>query len=252
MLQPDPAKGPATGIVEVKVTFFWRYPAFLAALALLPGTTVAEPVQSLQAIADAASRAAATRAAQAGFEDLKVTVQPLDQRLRLPACGAPLAAAVTGSSPRLGSMSVKVRCAEPSPWSLYVQATVLATLEVPVLVRSVGRGERIVRSDLELVQREIGTRPGTLILDPARIVGLEARRDLPAGSTLQQGQLAAPLLVERGQTVTLVAGSAGLEVRMQGRALDSGAAGDRLRVTNLSSGRAVEGVVAEDGTVRIP
>lgn len=239
------------------MTFFWRYPALLAALAVAalavpPRTAAAEPVQSLRAIADAASRTAAARATQAGFDDLQVTVQPLDQRLRLPACAVPLATAVTANSPRLGSMSVKVRCPEPSPWSLYVQATVLATLEVPVLVRSVGRGERIVGSDLELAQREIGARPGTLILDPARIVGLEARRDLPAGSTLQQGLLAAPLLVERGQTVTLVAGSAGLEVRMQGRALDSGAAGDRLRVTNLSSGRAVEGVVAEDGTVRIP
>ena len=239
------------------MTLFWRYPALFAAraltvLALLPLTAAAEPVQSLQAIADAASRAAAARATGAGFADLQVTVQPLDRRLRLPACGAPLATAVTGNSPRLGTMSVKVRCAEPSTWSLYVQATVLATLEVPVLLRSVGRGERIVRSDLELVRREIGTRPGTLILDPARIVGLEARRDLPAGSALQQGLLAAPLLVKRGQTVTLEAGSAGLEVRMQGRALDSGAAGDRLRVTNLSSGRTVEGIVAEDGTVRIP
>jgi len=41
-------------------------------------------------------------------------------------------------------------------------------------------------------------------------------------------------------------------VRMQGKAMGSGAAGDRLVVTNLNSGRRVEGIVRRDGTVQIP
>ncbi|MEM9398025.1 MAG: flagella basal body P-ring formation protein FlgA, partial [Pseudomonadota bacterium] len=36
------------------------------------------------------------------------------------------------------------------------------------------------------------------------------------------------------------------------KALASGAEGDRLRVTNLSSGRRLEGIVLADGTVRVP
>ena len=52
--------------------------------------------------------------------------------------------------------------------------------------------------------------------------------------------------------MTLVAGTKGLEVRMQGKAMGNGAEGDRLLVTNLSSGRRIEGVVLADGSVRIP
>jgi flagella basal body P-ring formation protein FlgA len=64
--------------------------------------------------------------------------------------------------------------------------------------------------------------------------------------------VALPELVVRGQTVTLVAGSPGVEVRMQGKALASGAEGDRLMVSNLRSGRRVEGIVLSDGSVQIP
>lgn len=52
--------------------------------------------------------------------------------------------------------------------------------------------------------------------------------------------------------VTLVAGSEGLQVQMQGKAMANGAAGDRLLVTNINSGRRVEGIVLSDGSVRIP
>ena len=52
--------------------------------------------------------------------------------------------------------------------------------------------------------------------------------------------------------MTLLAGTDGLEVRMRGKAMGNAAAGERLQVTNISSGRRVEGVVLADGSVRIP
>lgn len=72
-----------------------------------------------------------------------------------------------------------------------------------------------------------------------------------AGEPLRFTQLMHPILIERGQAVTLVSGIAGIEVRMQGKALASGAAGDRILVSNERSGRRLEGVVGGDGTVKI-
>jgi flagella basal body P-ring formation protein FlgA len=60
-----------------------------------------------------------------------------------------------------------------------------------------------------------------------------------------------PQIVDRGQTVDLVAQSAGLVVNMQGKALANGSEGDRLLVKNLSSGKRVEGLVLASGTVLI-
>jgi len=81
---------------------------------------------------------------------------------------------------------------------------------------------------------------------------MELKRPLPAGTPLRYGHVALPELVRRGQMVTLIAGGAGIEVRMQGKAMGSGAKGDRLMVTNLTSGRRVEGLVLADGSVKIP
>lgn len=245
--------------METSVTFFWhpqrhRGRGALPALLLVAGigAGAAGPTQPLDTITAAATAAATDVARRRGHRAIEVTVQPLDRRLQLPACGEPLQTRPPGSAAGIGPMSIRVRCPSPSPWSIYVRATVRAMLELPVLTRTVPRGERIGASDLTLERRRIDRDPAALIRDRSRIIGLEARRDLPAGSALRHAFLAAPIIVERGQTVTLIAGNDGVEVRMQGKALGRAAAGDRLLVSNMRSGRSVEGVVEADGSVRIP
>ena len=75
------------------------------------------------------------------------------------------------------------------------------------------------------------------------LVGMEARRNLDAGSPLRFNDLVSPVLVERGQTVNIVSGGGGLRVSMQGKALAKGSVGDRVLVSNLTSGTRVEGVI---------
>jgi flagella basal body P-ring formation protein FlgA len=103
-----------------------------------------------------------------------------------------------------------------------------------------------------MVTRRITSQANDMIVDPEMVVGMELKRPLPAGSTLRHGHVDLPELVSRGQMVTLIAGGGGVEVRMQGKAMGSGAKGDRLLVTNLASGRRVEGLVLSDGSIRIP
>jgi flagella basal body P-ring formation protein FlgA len=129
---------------------------------------------------------------------------------------------------------------------------VSARITLPVLRRPLPRGALISEQDLDWVTRDIYRDPGMLVRESSAIVGKETRRSLPAGSELRFGDLAAPILVERGQSVVLIAGGDAFEVRMQGKALASGAAGERVLVSNHRSGRRVEGIVNVDGTVRIP
>ena len=106
--------------------------------------------------------------------------------------------------------------------------------------------------DLEMVTQRITSQGADIIVDPQMAIGMELKRPLSAGSSLRHGHVDLPELVTRGQMVTLIAGSSGIEVRMQGKAMGSGAKGDRLLVTNLVSGRRVEGLVLSDGSIRIP
>ena len=63
--------------------------------------------------------------------------------------------------------------------------------------------------------------------------------------------VADPLLVKRGDKVTMVIERGGLKVTMAGKALEDGAVGDKISLSNLVSRRDVMGSVQADGTVRI-
>jgi len=207
------------------------------------------PHDDILATVEAAALGAAM---EQGLDDIAVRVRPLDQRLRPAQCGEPLEIVRPHAGRALGPVSYGVRCASPTPWTLYLRADVSAALDVPVLRAPLPRGALIAENDLEITTRRITSAASDLILDPERAIGMELKRSLAAGSELRYGQVALPRLVSRGQTVTLVAGAKGLEVRMKGKAMANAAEGDRLQVTNMSSGRRVEGIVLADGSVRIP
>jgi flagella basal body P-ring formation protein FlgA len=187
-----------------------------------------------------------------GFRDVEVRVRQLDQRLRPALCSEDLTIVRPHNGRVLGPVSYGVRCAGDVPWTLYLRADVSAAVELPTLRRALPRGAVIAESDLQLSRRRVTSRAADLIMDEDMAIGMELKRPLAAGSELHYGQVEPPQLVTRGQMVTLVAGSAGLQVQMQGKAMASGAAGDRLMVTNVNSGRRVEGIVLSDGSVRIP
>ena len=90
-----------------------------------------------------------------------------------------------------------------------------------------------------------------IIFEPGQIVGMELARSLNAGSTLKVSQLRQPKVIKRGQLVTLKAGAGGLEVQIQGKALEDAVEGERVMVSNLSSGKKVEGTANSDGTVTV-
>ncbi|HBM82856.1 MAG TPA: flagella basal body P-ring formation protein FlgA [Halieaceae bacterium] len=240
------------------MSIFRRATAFLllAAMAIpaLLGNAAAraETLHPLEDVVAAATRAATDAAQAQGYRDLEITARPLDSRLRLQACSEPLETFSSPNASVLGPVSVGVRCAQPSAWTLYVRLDVSTRATLPVLTDNLPRGTVISERDLTLVERTITNATDAVILDPQQAIGLELVRPASAGSTLRHSQLRPPQLIARGQTVTLIAGSEGLQVTMQGRAMANAAAGDRLLVTNLASGRRVEGIVSADGSVHIP
>lgn len=211
-----------------------------------------EPIHPHDDILATIESAALSAAAEQGLEDIEVRVRPLDQRLRPARCDQTLDIVRPHAGRALGPVSYGVRCAGSTPWTLYLRADVSAAMRLPVLRSALPRGTLLGANDVEMVKRRITAREVDFIMDPKLAVGMELKRSLPAGSPLRYGQVSLPRLVARGQTVTLVAGTGGLEVRMQGKAMGNGAEGDHLQVTNLNSGKRVEGVVLRDGSVRIP
>ncbi len=115
---------------------------------------------------------------------------------------------------------------------MIVVATVTRIQPVVASLRKIEQGELIRATDLEIREHE-GNLPSTAISTLAEAVGMEARRSISEGSILQKSQLSAPLLVERGETVTVFARTAGITVRTFAVARQNGAQGELVQAETL-------------------
>ncbi|WP_299204183.1 flagellar basal body P-ring formation chaperone FlgA [uncultured Tateyamaria sp.] len=83
------------------------------------------------------------------------------------------------------------------------------------------------------------------------VVGQEARTALYAGRPIPFEAIGAPAVVNRNQIVPLFFNANGLSIATEGRALERGGVGDRVRVMNLTSRSTLFGFVQEDGSVKV-
>lgn len=90
-----------------------------------------------------------------------------------------------------------------------------------------------------------------IVRSPGEIEGKVARRTLLPGRLIPEGSVREPYLVETGRPVTVTFVEGGLTISTKAVSLQSGAAGDMIRLRNIDSGVVLSGVVLSDGTVRI-
>lgn len=83
------------------------------------------------------------------------------------------------------------------------------------------------------------------------VVGQESRVVLFAGRPILFDDIGPPALVARNQIVEVRYVASGLSILAEGRALERGAVGDRIRIMNLSSRTTIIGQVIEDGSIRV-
>jgi flagella basal body P-ring formation protein FlgA len=120
-----------------------------------------------------------------------------------------------------------------------------------VAARPRPRGYRLQAADLRRQTVELGALGGQNLLDDAAAVGQALRRSVGAGERLTPTLLQAPLLVRRGDPVTLQIHGAQFVIGAGGKALGNGAVGERIAVENPSSRRVVYGSVTGDGQVTV-
>ncbi|QIE42827.1 flagellar basal body P-ring formation protein FlgA [Rhodobacteraceae bacterium SC52] len=100
------------------------------------------------------------------------------------------------------------------------------------------------------LQRATHATPGALS-NPKDAIGLETKVTIYAGRPIMPQDLGPPAIVERNQIVSLNYHHAGLAIVTEGRALDRGGVGDRIRVMNLTSRSTVAGSITVDGSITV-
>ena len=224
----------------------------LASILLLTGTAArGEPLQDHRSIQDAAEAFISGVVISSHGAEPEVRAGSLDSRLRLVRCDVPLEAFQPSGSRALGNTTVGVRCSGNTTWTLYVPVSVSLFGDVVVAARPLTRKTLLTAADLKLVRRDLAQLHNGYFSDIGQVVGKETGRTIGVDTAISSLLVKEPLAVRRGQRVSLVAAAGGLEVRMRGEAMSDGAAGERIRVRNLSSKRVVDGIVKSASTVQV-
>lgn len=127
----------------------------------------------------------------------------------------------------------------------------IVTVKVAVPTRKIFPGEVLSMEDLQIVdipQMRLGS---FAVTDPDTLIGKEVKSLLTPGRQIMAQAIREPLVVRRGQKVSIQFVSDRLELSAPGRALGDAHAGEELKVVNTISNTTVLGVARPDGTVEI-
>ena len=143
-----------------------------------------------------------------------------------------------------------LRCAnERSPVRL--RATLKVLIEVPVTTRMISRGESVVGA-VVWRQMSLWSLPADRVSEPSQLEGMRTRQSLGANQVLRYSALEAPMVVERGQIVSLEVRRGAIMVTDRAEAMAAGRAGDWVMVRSVSTQKVLRAQVRADGALEVP
>jgi len=125
-----------------------------------------------------------------------------------------------------------------------------ATAPVVVASRDLERDTVLGPDDLKIAKRDV-TRAREPLMSRERAAGMRLKRSLDSGDVLERGRLDRPVLVDRGEVVTMEAKKGRLLLTAKGVASSKGKKGETIKVTNTNSQREVLCKVVDSGRVRV-
>ncbi|GAB0116649.1 hypothetical protein Acid7E03_07210 [Acidisoma sp. 7E03] len=210
--------------------------------------SAAAPIPPPSGFQDPAVVAAAVHQAVAATApaNAAITLGPVAGAAHMPACARPLAVTVTGQQPYLQAVAT---CPEPN-WRLYVSVTVDAKMAVVVAARPIPAGQSISEADLTLQEEPLSLYAGRRVFySTADLAGTTAVLTLSPGTIITGTAIQRPFLVQAGQVLMVDVIIGGVDVTLDARADQAGRLGDRISVTNLSSGKHFQAEVTAAGAV---
>ncbi|TWI64573.1 flagella basal body P-ring formation protein FlgA [Pseudoduganella lurida] len=178
-----------------------------------------------------------------------VTVGNIDARMKLAACPAPEAFLMPGSK-AWGKTTVGVRCAAPTPWTVYIQANVGVLGNYIAAATPLSQGQAITEGQLVTMQGDLATLPASIATDKAQVLGRTSNVSISAGTPLRLDALRSQPVVKNGEKVRLVSSGNGFSVSSEGKAVANAADGQVVQV-RTAAGQAVSGIARAGGLVEV-
>jgi flagella basal body P-ring formation protein FlgA len=132
-----------------------------------------------------------------------------------------------------------------------ITGTLFETSEVAQIKHTIGRGQIIASSDVELTRMKHQQLGSNMLRSLDAVVGMAAKRNIPEDTILRDSDLEKAKIIDRNEMVLIVYQSPLITVTTRGKALMSGAMGDLIDVANLQSKHTIQATVIGDGRVAV-
>lgn len=228
---------------------FSLYLTLLAALSLLAGSAHGQAQrQDAAALKQVVEHFLRTQTSGLPGQ-VNISVGQIDTRTALAPCAA-TEAFLPGRSRVWGKTTVGVRCAAPSPWTIYVGATVQVIAEYIATAAPLAQGQVIGPNDMVRVKGDLTALPNGVITDTSQAIGRTVTASLAAGMPLRSDTLRAQQAVQQGQTIRVVSSGPGFQVSTDAKALNNAAEG-QVAQARTTSGQVVSGIARAGGVVEV-
>lgn len=187
----------------------------------------------------------------AGRNDIEFRLGHIDNRLHMIKCTSPLEVSRPDDSKANGYTTIRVRCNNQKAWQVYVPVRIIEYVDVLAVNQALPRGSYLQKSDVKKVKKDVSRLHNGYFTNFSEINDMVTRRSLRRGRILTPGVITPPRLVKRGESITILAKSGSLIIRVKGRALMDGKMGQRIRVKNERSKRDLHATVVSSGTVQV-
>ena len=133
---------------------------------------------------------------------------------------------------------------------LVASSAFAATVRIVVPAHDIARGDVIGETDLTYATVDGAALMSGVPTKMEEVTGQQARRTLSAGQAFRGDDVRHPVVVTKGQTVTMQFSAPGVELTAMGRAMSEGGVGDTVTVQNPASFRMISAIVVSPGNVR--
>lgn len=147
--------------------------------------------------------------------------------------------------PRSGRFTVFVTAPADSPAAQRQRVTgrVVYQVSVPVPSHALSIGDVFGPNDLNIIKLPRERVPADSLTNPQDLIGKAARHIIRSGAIVRASDIQAPIVVHKGDMVSIELDTDVMQLTVQGKSLDDGAQGATIRIANTQSNRTFDAIV---------
>lgn len=212
-------------------------------------TATASEVQTITSMVETARSFLETQTAGQQSSRIEINIQDPNSQLRMPACQQPLSAFLPDGYKLSGNTTVGIRCVGNKPWTIYLSAKISNYDDILVAKQYIPRGAVITTKLLKKSSRDTGIYQQGYFLHSSDVIGKIAKRAISKNSPITPSSLTQPVIIKRGQPVSILVKTGNFQVSVKGKALMDGTADELIRAENTSSKKIIYGKVIGPGVI---